>query len=298
MLYESQRAYITYLIILLNVMIYAIFSWRNNFLYLDPGVVVRYGFSPAKLNDIRDLETLITSMFIHGDIFHIFFNMYVLYFFGKELEILLSGYRYLLLYLLSGVLGSLFYTATLPILYGGFNIYAIGASGAISGLLGGYFVIYPRRILTMCIFTPIPICGSFTTSIFLIIWIFINLIYGLFVGGNIAFFAHIGGFIGGITLTYLLSKRVISEIATRSQSLLDTDEKYEERGLGSFSKILTLILIITYVVIVAYNSSYILHLSIINDIYYQVLLSLLISTAISFTSIYIILFKDRELDIS
>ncbi|MGC9148511.1 MAG: rhomboid family intramembrane serine protease [Sulfolobales archaeon] len=288
----------TYSIILLNVLIYAIFSWKNNFLYIDPSIVARYGFSPARLYEVRDLETLITSMFIHGNIFHIFFNMYVLYYFGKELETLLNRHRYLLLYLLSGVFGSLFYTITLPMLYGGFNIYAIGASGAISGLLGGYFMVYPRRILTLCIFAPIPICGSFTVSIFLIIWIFINLIYGLFIGGNIAFFAHIGGFIGGVTLTYLLSRKVISEIILMSRSLLNIDEEYEKRGLGVFSKALILLLIVTPMIIIIYNSSHILYLSLVYRIFYQVLFSLIISLIISISSIYIVLFKDKELDIS
>ncbi len=298
MFHEGRKAYITYLLIILNVVIYVIFSWRNSFLYIDTNVLTEYGFSPIDMRGLRGLETLITSMFIHGNIFHIFFNMFVLYYFGRELETLLNGFRYLILYIISGVIGSLFYSITLPVIYSTFNIYAVGASGAISGLLGGFFILYPHRILTLCIFTPIPICGSFNASIFLMIWIFINLVYGIFIGGNIAFFAHIGGFVGGVVLAYVLARNIVMEMLPRDKYLYEILMSYKGRGLGFFSKTISLLLISIPMIIVIFNFPHIYYISDYYGITTQIMFSSAICILVSITSIYIVLFKDKELDIS
>ena len=279
----------TIALILLNVLVYASYSWNNYFLYIDRDALVLYGFSPAKLSKVSGLASILTSMFIHGDIFHILFNMFVLYYFGRELEDLLGGFRYLLLYLLSGVAAAIYYSVTLAITYGSLDINAIGASGAISGLLGGFFIVYPRRTLSICIFTPIPICGVFSASVFFLIWISINLVYGLLFGGNIAFFAHIGGFIGGVALIYLIGADLIKSIHIMRE---------ERRGLGRLAKILFILLVFLVLIIIIYSSPLSILLALETNILPQILIMILVSIMLSLYSMYIALLKDKDLDLS
>ncbi len=152
--------------------------------------------------------TLITSMFMHGGIAHIFGNMLFLWIFGDNIEHTLGHVRYAIYYLVCGVLASLahvittaiFATATDP---GGLLIPSLGASGAISGVLGGYILLHPTRRVTVILFrflTQVP------AYVAIGIWFAFQLINGLGIlgggsqQGGVAYAAHIGGFIAGLAL--------------------------------------------------------------------------------------------------
>jgi len=149
--------------------------------------------------------TLLTSMFMHGGLAHLFGNMLYLWIFGDNLEDRLGHVRYLLFYLLCGVLASLAHVLTNTDSY----IPSLGASGAISGVLGGYILLYPhnrvRAIVLRGFLTEIPAWAAIG------VWFLFQLISGLgMLGGGsqvggVAYAAHIGGFIAGLVLIKLFA---------------------------------------------------------------------------------------------
>jgi membrane associated rhomboid family serine protease len=151
--------------------------------------------------------TLITSMFMHGGIAHIAGNMLFLWIFGDQIEDRLGHIKYLLFYLVCGVLASLAHVFTTALLAGNdqsMMIPSLGASGAISGVLGGYILLHPSRRVTVILFrflTQVP------AYVAIGIWFVFQLISGLgMLGegsqqGGVAYAAHIGGFIAGVVLT-------------------------------------------------------------------------------------------------
>jgi membrane associated rhomboid family serine protease len=153
--------------------------------------------------------TLFTSMFMHGGIAHIAGNMLFLWIFGDNIEDRLGHLRYLTFYLLCGVLASLghvFATAAFSSDPSSMLVPSLGASGAISGVLGGYLVLHPTRRVTVILFrflTDVP------AYIAIGIWFAFQLISGLgMLGGGsqqggVAYAAHVGGFVAGVVLIKL-----------------------------------------------------------------------------------------------
>jgi membrane associated rhomboid family serine protease len=150
--------------------------------------------------------TLITSLFMHGGFAHLFGNMLFLWIFGDNVEHRMGHVRYLIFYLICGVLASLAHVlssvmfATNP---ASLLIPSLGASGAISGVLGGYILLYPTRRVTVILFrflTDVP------AYVAIGIWFAFQLISGLgLLGGGselggVAYAAHIGGFVVGLAL--------------------------------------------------------------------------------------------------
>ena len=156
--------------------------------------------------------TLITSMFMHGGIAHIAGNMLFLWIFGDNIEDRLGHVRYLLFYLLCGLVASLAHvltTAALATDQSSMLVPSLGASGAISGVLGGYLLLHPKRRVTVILFrflTDVP------AYVAIGIWFAFQLISGLgMLGGGsqqggVAYAAHIGGFIAGIALIKLFDR--------------------------------------------------------------------------------------------
>ena len=152
--------------------------------------------------------TLLTSMFMHGGLAHIFGNMLYLWIFGDNLENTMGHLRYLLFYLACGILAGLAHVLTTVVL--GTNPYlpALGASGAISGVLAGYLVLFPSRRVRVFIFRMIH---EVTAMWAIGIWFAFQLIAGLgMLGsksqeGGVAYGAHIGGFIAGLILVKLFA---------------------------------------------------------------------------------------------
>jgi len=153
--------------------------------------------------------TILTSMFMHASWLHIIGNMWVLWIFGDNIEDYLGHFPYLLFYLVSGFAASL----THILLNADSNIPSVGASGAIAGVMGGYFVLYPRaRVMTW--FPPI---FFFYLPAWLVLgyWFLMQFLSGAATSiaetsqtsGGIAFWAHVGGFIAGIVLIKMMPER-------------------------------------------------------------------------------------------
>jgi rhomboid family protein len=157
--------------------------------------------------------TLITSMFMHGGIAHIFGNMLFLWIFGDNVEDHLGHVRYLVFYLVCGILASLAHVFSSIIFASdpsSLLVPSLGASGAISGVLGGYIVLHPHRRVTVFLFrflTQVP------AYVAIGIWFAFQLISGLgMLGagsqqGGVAYAAHIGGFVAGVVLVKLFAIR-------------------------------------------------------------------------------------------
>ncbi len=169
--------------------------------------IYHYGLVPINL--FESPQTLLTHMFLHGSWLHIIGNMWFLWVFGDNVEDRMGRFKYLLFYILSG-LGAAVIQMFVSFLFGGANIPMVGASGAISGVLGAYLWMFPHaRILAL---VPIFFFLTFMElpAVFFIgLWILIQVINGLITlplsgVGGVAWFAHIGGFVVG----YLLAKRL------------------------------------------------------------------------------------------
>jgi len=150
-----------------------------------------------------DYFALITSMFLHGGIAHIIGNMVFLYIFGDNIEDRYGHFKYLILYLFWGIAAGLihsFYAVSV----GGGEIPAVGASGAISGVLGAYLVLFPRaKIFTI-------ITAFFITTVripalaYIPIWFILQVVFSILnPEGGVAYLAHIGGFVVGAGVSYL-----------------------------------------------------------------------------------------------
>lgn len=259
--YYRRRPKVTLGIILVNVVIYLLTTYNNFFIEINDYWVNAGGFVPALLGDPTQWYRLLTSMFLHGDIFHIFFNMYFLYIFGRAVEDVLGRFRYLVLYLASGVIATVFHVTFSFI--GGLTSYvipAIGASGAISGVLGAYLILYPGTSLTACwIFFIFPLCFSLKASFYLIFWFVTQVLYGYArISGSVAVFAHAGGFLAGIVMLPLLvdwrrlKELRFAEYVRSLPYLILTFPKI--RGLSKVSKAILSIVIISIII----GSGYIL----------------------------------------
>lgn len=166
-----------------------------------------WGMIPVAILNGERLWTLVTSMFLHGGPLHFLGNMLYLWIFGDNVEDVFGHLRYLLLYILSGIAGGLLHVLVAP--YSATP--TIGASGAISGVMGAYFVLFPRaRILTLVpiffflrlVLLPAPLLLGF--------WILFQLLYGCSSSpgtGGVAYFAHIGGFFVGALLGFAARRR-------------------------------------------------------------------------------------------
>ncbi|MEM1557520.1 MAG: rhomboid family intramembrane serine protease, partial [Thermoproteota archaeon] len=176
-------------------------------------------------------------------------NMYFLYLFGRAVENALGRLRFLILYLISGIIASVFHTAFSFI--GGPTAYAIpaiGASGAISGVLGAYLIFYPGTYLLAGFGFLFPIFFRVKASYYLIFWFATQVFYGFTrTGGSTAVFAHAGGFVAGIVLLPLLveKERIAQFRIFRLFGLLPylAPVRLKTRGLGYFSKIILVILL-------------------------------------------------------
>lgn len=182
-IFSPKKPVITYILIVLNIMMFLymtlydyndrmFYELANNYIYVQNGEIYR----------------LFTSMFLHADVLHLAFNMYALYILGPIVERYYGKSRFLLIYIVSGILGSIF-----SCIFMSSNSFSIGASGAIFGLLGSiaYFTYYYRATLQ----------GFLRSQIIPVI--LINLGLGLFIS-SIDLSAHIGGLIGGILTSMAL----------------------------------------------------------------------------------------------
>jgi len=169
-----------------------------------------YGAVPAAITQLQNLHSLLTSMFLHGGWWHLIGNMLFLLIFGDNIEDVMGHLSYLLFYLLCGIAAALAQilldpTSTIPM---------IGASGAISGVMGAYILLFPHGKVRALVFF-----GYFGQVVLVPAWVMIGLwfVLQLISGvaslgvasdvGGVAFWAHVGGFIAGALLVWLFRDR-------------------------------------------------------------------------------------------
>lgn len=177
------------------------------------------GVIPAHFNNFLSLNpsgwlhlilTLFSSVFLHGSWFHVISNMWYLWIFGDNIEDRTGHLRFLLFYLLCGLLAGIAHIVMNPLS----EIPTIGASGAVAGVMGAYIVLFPRSKITTLIFLVIFIqIVRIPAIIFLGFWFILQLLSGtLSLGiieksGGVAWWAHIGGFFTGMVIVFLFKKR-------------------------------------------------------------------------------------------
>jgi len=206
----ARRAWVTIALVAANSVIYVLTSLDNGLVQIADRWLWWGAFIPAYLPNFKQSYRLITSMFLHANLLHIFFNMIYLYNFGRLVEQALGGKRYLALYLLSGLAAEVFHAAFVPI-EGPLTLAtpAIGASGAISGVLGAYLLLFPGSRLSMCFFfLYFPVCFTASAAAYLIFWFIMQVLQGYAQASmGVAVFAHAGGFVAGMALLPLILDR-------------------------------------------------------------------------------------------
>jgi membrane associated rhomboid family serine protease len=215
--------FVNYVLIAINILVFVAFQGAGSSEHFT------YAFStvPAEITQGHDIATgvleptpipvygtLLTSMFMHGSWAHLLGNMLYLWIFGDNIENRVGHSRYLIFYLLCGILASLshvFATARFSPEY--MLVPSLGASGAISGVLGGYLLLFPKQRIRVLLGRGIVAVPAFVA---LGVWIVFQVISGMGMlggeeqgGGGVAYAAHVGGFIAGLVLIKLFDKGAI-----------------------------------------------------------------------------------------
>lgn len=225
---ETQHTpYITWTLVALNVLAWLLLQGAGATLPLAKSVC-ELGLIPGELTGMvppgtpfpmgdglvcitdpgRQVSNLFTSMFLHGSWMHLLGNMWFLWLFGNNVEDSMGRARFVVFYLVCGLAAALVQVVLNP----ASEVPMVGASGAISGVMGAYLVLYPR----VRVFALVPI-GFFLTSValpawvMLLYWFVIQFVSGLTVlrgatGGGVAFWAHVGGFVAGAALIKLFTR--------------------------------------------------------------------------------------------
>jgi membrane associated rhomboid family serine protease len=225
-----RTPYVTYALIALNVAVFVLLQGmgtNDRFTYSFSTVPqeIRTGEDiagevPVELGDQRTTIplqptpgsvylTLLVSMFMHGGLMHLLGNMLFLWIFGDNVEDDLSHGRYLAFYLVTGVIASLSHVVSTFVFADNPFIPSLGASGAISGVMGGYLILHPHRsvrVIVLRMLTTVP--GYVAVGLwflFQLISAFGALGQGAQAGGGVAFMAHIGGFIAGVVMVKMFA---------------------------------------------------------------------------------------------
>ena len=225
---ETQRTpVVTFILIALSVLAWVLVQGAGSMMPLAESVC-NFGLIPGELTNSvppgtpfpmgedlvcltdpgRGMGNLITSMFLHGSWMHLIGNMWFLWLFGNNIEDSMTRPRFVAFYLLTGLTAALAQVAANP----ASEIPMVGASGAISGVMGAYLVLYPR----VRVFTIVPL-GFFITTMalpawgMLLYWAFLQFVGGISSigaeGGGVAFWAHVGGFVAGLVLVKVFARR-------------------------------------------------------------------------------------------
>jgi membrane associated rhomboid family serine protease len=206
---------INYLLIAANVIVF-IFQWLAG--PYEEALVYEFALIPASFVSnltVGDVTDIFTSMFMHAGLAHIGGNMLYLWIFGDNVEDSMGSGKYILFYLMGGLVASITHIFTNPLS----QIPTVGASGAIAAVLGAYLVLYPQsKVLTI---VPLGFFLRMTmlpASIVLGLWFILQFFSGvLSLGGpdvgGVAFWAHIGGFVAGVVMAKLFAKRRRPEYA-------------------------------------------------------------------------------------
>lgn len=231
----TTRPYVTYLLIAVNVLVWILFQ------QMDGNSPFTYAYStvPAEILTGKDIITeaviktdeytgiqflipalqptnipvyltLLTAMFMHGSWMHLLGNMLYLFIFGDNLEHRLGWKRYLVFYLLTGIIASLSHVLSAYFLQQSTITPSLGASGAISGVLGGYMLLFPKlKVKAIFLYQIIVIPAALALGI----WIAFQIVSGMLSGGGggVAYAAHIGGFVAGLLLIKIFDGRKLQD---------------------------------------------------------------------------------------
>ncbi len=196
---------------------------------LSPGSVIDLG--PGASCELGGLtrETLLTSMFLHGSWMHLIGNMWFLWIFGNNVEDSMGHLRYLLFYVVTGLLAAGAHVLSDP----ASAIPTVGASGAISGIMGAYLVLYPRaRVKTLVpliiIFTVINVPAWVMLGYWFVVQIVSSMAESAMSGGGVAFWAHIGGFAAGVLLIKLFANSTL--VTAKRQGIVLTPDQIPRGG--------------------------------------------------------------------
>jgi membrane associated rhomboid family serine protease len=225
----TERPIVNEILIFVNIGIFVVtyfFPWvilPNTTSIND--IIEFFGITPYYIINGERLWTIFTAMFIHTDIVHVLGNMLFLYIFGDSIEIALGKVKYLLFYFLSGTGAALFYVTSITLVHvpetssiisqmnNPWLIPAVGASGAISGVLGAYIMLYPSSMVkTLTLWFWAPVVINFPAIIFIVIWFIYQLVLAVLttfsaVYTGIAFWAHVGGFLTGIAVIPFFARK-------------------------------------------------------------------------------------------
>jgi membrane associated rhomboid family serine protease len=205
---------VTVLLILANILVYMAASQlgHEGGRLLEPFAFIPrrfFGWRGSSLDFERWLP-LFTAMFLHANLLHLVSNMWFLWVFGNSVEDRMGHGRYLLFYLVCGVASFFVHGLSAP----GSSLPALGASGAISGVLGGYLLLFSQaRILTLVPIIIIPWLVEVPAFVFLGVWFLLQFFYGTAsqaagagAQGGVAWWAHIGGFVAGFGLCWVMRR--------------------------------------------------------------------------------------------
>lgn len=210
---SNKIPFVTLAIIAANIFVF----YKQLTLPDGDAFILKYSLTPSIIDLARTetLTTFVTSIFLHGGFFHIASNMWFLWIFGDNVEAHLGRIKYILLYIAAGLVGNMFQFLLMP----ESSIPMLGASGAVSGILGSYMVLFPySRIKTLLLLFFFVSVAEIPAMIYIFYWFIIQLFSGIaslpftFATGGIAFWAHVGGFLSGIILTRRMRNSNRSEV--------------------------------------------------------------------------------------
>ena len=209
--------YVTFALVAVNALVFtyaiALSEAAQNVLILTWGLIPRALTEPSLMPETPRLlvfSTLVTSAFLHANIAHLAGNMLFLWVFGDDVEGALGHWTYLLFYLACGVIAGLTQVVATP----ASPVPGIGASGAIAGVLASYLLLFPHaRVRALLLLGPFVTIGWVASAALITFWFAAQILQSvLILGGafgddNVAYAAHIGGFLAGVTLTIEIRQR-------------------------------------------------------------------------------------------
>lgn len=206
--------FVTVGIIVLNVAVY--FGLETDLIFAAPaGLVEALSPKPAQVapwgafvENLSGQYRLVTYMFLHGSVLHLLFNMLFLYVFGDNVEDAMGHFRFILFYLACGIFGAVVYSllADYP------EVPLIGASGAVSGVIGAYLMLHPNiRVWVLVPFPKLPFIPlRFSAGIVIGAWVLYQAASAIFFPSQaIAWTAHVGGFFAGAVLVAIMKRREV-----------------------------------------------------------------------------------------
>ena len=218
---SNRIPYVNYALIAINILV---FLWQIQVGQSNPRWVYEFSLIPFQVTSNvtpDDFLHIFTSMFLHGGLAHIGGNMLYLWIFGDNIEEAMGHGRYLFFYLLGGLVASIAHILSSPFS----RIPTVGASGAISAVLGAYLILFPKaRVLTLVYLGYFIRLTMVPAIIVLGFWFLLQVFQGVLTMGRpdiggIAFWAHIGGFLTGLFLARLLARNPTQYDSIHSRSI-------------------------------------------------------------------------------